>query len=182
MLKPSVRVIPVGGPMARERLANIVMLRRLIRVKSTLPCPLAAPCLTALCPAAPFPRRVAPPAAPFPSPRHTARRAAPLLSLPWRFYTSRSLAWRFCTLKARAACRNAAAMEPVCNNAAAMEPACRNAAPRPLRVEIRVALHPTESMATLRHRYRHSIRLSAQLVATVCMASRRRSFSLRLGH
>lgn len=53
--------------------------------------------------------------------------------------------------------------------------------PRPLCVEIRVALHPAESVATLRHRYRHSIRLSAQLVATNCTASRRRSVSSRLG-
>lgn len=37
MLKPSMRVIPVGGPAARGRLANIVMFRWLIRVKSTLP-------------------------------------------------------------------------------------------------------------------------------------------------
>ena len=76
MLKPSMRVIPVGGPAARGRLANIVMFRWLIRVKSTLPHPLAAPCL----------------AAPFPSPRRPTRRATPLFSLPWRFYTSRSLA------------------------------------------------------------------------------------------
>ena len=54
--------------------------------------------------------------------------------------------------------------------------------PRPLRVEIRVALHPAESAATLRHRYRHSIRLSVQFVATDCMANRRRSVSSRLGH
>lgn len=54
--------------------------------------------------------------------------------------------------------------------------------PRPLRVEIRVALHPAESVATLRHRYRHSIRLSVQFVATDCMANRRRSVSSRLGH
>ena len=173
--------------MARGRLAKIGMLRRPIRVKSTLPC---RPPRRAVS------RRAAPPAAPFPSPRRPARRAvplaAPLLSLPWRFYTSRSLAWRFCTLKARAArnnatamdptCRNATAMDPTCRNAAAMEPACRNAAPRPLRVEIRVALHPAESVATLRHRYRHSIRLSVQFVATDCMANRRRSVSSRLGH
>ena len=54
--------------------------------------------------------------------------------------------------------------------------------PRPLHVEIRVALHPAESVATLRHRYRHSIRLSVQFVATDCMANRRRSVSSRLGH
>lgn len=116
--------------------------------------------------------RAVPLAAPFRPPRRSSRcRGALLLSLPWRFYTSRSLAWRFCTLKARAAR----------NNAAAMEPACRNAAPRPLRIEIRVALRPAESVATLRHRYRHSIRLSVQFVATDCMANRR-SVSSRLGH
>ena len=54
--------------------------------------------------------------------------------------------------------------------------------PRPLRVEIRVARHLVESVATLRHRYRHSIRLSVQFVATDCMANRRRSVSSRLGH
>ena len=49
---------PAGGPMARGRLAKIGMLRRLMRVKSTLPrrpSPLAAPCLTAPRLAAPFP-------------------------------------------------------------------------------------------------------------------------------
>ena len=64
---------PAGGPMARGRLAKIGMLRRLMRVKSTLPrrpSPLAAPCLTA-------PRL----AAPFPSPRRPARRAAPLTTV-----------------------------------------------------------------------------------------------------
>lgn len=54
--------------------------------------------------------------------------------------------------------------------------------PRPLRVEIRAARHLVESVATLRHRYRHSIRLSVQFVATDCMANRRRSVSSRLGH
>lgn len=99
---------PAGGPMARGRLAKIGMLRRLIRVKSTLPRrPSPSLCRVSL-------RRVSPRR----SPRRVAPPAAPLLSLPWRFYTSRSLAWRFCTLKARAARNNAAAMEPACRNAA----------------------------------------------------------------
>ena len=171
MLKPSMRVIPRAAP----RRAGAW------RISSCLDGSYASNRLSRTAPSL---RRVSlrcvPPRR---SPRRAvSRRAAPLLSLPRRFYTSRSLAWRFCTLKARAACRNAAAMEPVCNNAAAMEPACRNAAPRPLRVEIRVAPHPTESVATLRHRYRHSIRLSVQFVATDCMANRRRSVSSRLGH
>ncbi len=105
--------------MARGRLAKIGMLRRLIRVKSTLP-RRPSPSLRRVSLRRVSPRR---------SPRRAAPPAAPLLSLPWRFYTSRSLAWRFCTLKARAACNNAAAMDPTCRNAAAMEPACRNAAP-----------------------------------------------------
>lgn len=73
---------------------------------------LAAPRLAAPCLAAP------PRVSPRRSPRRAAPPAAPLLSLPWRFYTSRPLAWRFCTLKARAARNNAAAMEPACRNAA----------------------------------------------------------------
>ena len=105
--------------MARGRLAKIGMLRRLIRVKSTLP-RRPSPSLRRVSLRRVSPRR---------SPRRAAPPAAPLLSLPWRFYTSRSLAWRFCTLKARTARNNAAAMEPARNNAAAMEPARRNAAP-----------------------------------------------------
>lgn len=105
--------------MARGRLAKIGMLRRLIRVKSTLP-RRPSPSLRRVSLRRASPRR---------SPRRAAPPAAPLLSLPWRFYTSRSLAWRFCTLKARTARNNAAAMDPTCRNAAAMEPACRNAAP-----------------------------------------------------
>lgn len=54
--------------------------------------------------------------------------------------------------------------------------------PRPLRVEIRAALHPAESVATLRHRYGHSVLLRVQFVATDCMANCRRSVSSRLGH
>ena len=172
---------PAGGPMARGRLAKIGMLRRLIRVKSTLP-RRPSPSLRRVSLRRVSPRR---------SPRRAAPSTAPLLSLAWRFYTSRSLAWRFRTLKARAARNNAAAMEPARNNAAAMGPACRNAAamepvfrntaPRPLRVEIRAARHLVESVATLRHRYRHSIRLSVQFVATDCMANRRRSVLSRLG-
>lgn len=118
--------------------------------------------------------------------------AAPPVSLPWRFYTSRSLAWRFytprslawrfCTLRARAACNNAAAMEPACRNAAAMEPTCRSAAPPSFARRNKSRTTPAESMATLRHRYRHSIRLSVQFVATDCMANRRRSVSWRIGH
>ena len=115
-------------------------------------------------------------------PRRAAPPAAPLASLPWRFYTSRSLAWRFCTLRARAARNNAAAMEPACNNAAAMEPARRNAAPPSFARRNKSRTTPAESMATLRHRYRHSIRLSVQFVATDCMTNRRRSVSSRLGH
>lgn len=94
--------------MARGRLAKIGMLRRLIRVKSTLP-RRPSPSLRRVSLRRVSPRR---------SPRRAAPPAAPLLSLPWRFYTSRSLAWRFCTLKARAARNNAATMEPTCRNAA----------------------------------------------------------------
>ena len=81
MLKPSMRVIPAGGPMVRGRLGNIGMLRRLISVKSTLP--RRPPSLRRISLRRVSPRR---------SPRRAARRAAPLLSLPWRFCTSRSLA------------------------------------------------------------------------------------------
>ena len=92
MLKPSMRVIPAGDPMTRGRLANIVMLRRLIRDKSTLPRrPLAAPCLTAPCLAAPPhpPRRVSPRC----SPRRTAPPAAPHRSSRYRGAFTRPARW-----------------------------------------------------------------------------------------
>ena len=171
--------------MARGRLAKNGMLRRLIRVKSTLP-RRPSPSLRRVSLRCVPPRRslAASPHPPRRSPRRATPPAAPHRSSRYRGAFTRPARWHGASARSRHAQRagtpqqwSQCAITPQQRSQRAITPQ-----PRPLRVKIRVALHPTESMATLRHRYRHSIRLSAQLVATVCMASRRRSFSLRLGH
>ena len=164
------------------------MFRRLIRVKSTLPRrPLAAPCLAAPCLAAPLP-----------SPRRPARRIAPLAVPPrssrYRSAFTRPARWHGASARSRPAQRaitpqqwsqRAITPQQWSQRAGTPQQWSQRAGtphPHPLRVEIRVALHPAESVATLRHRYRHSIRLSVQFVATDCMANRRRSVSSRLEH
>lgn len=114
--------------------------------------------------------------------RAVSRRAVPLAAPPrpprcssrYRGAFTRPARWHGASARSRPAQR---AITPQQWSQCAITPH-----PRPLCVEIRVALHPTESVATLRHRYRHSIRLSVQFVATDCMANRRRSVSSRLGH
>ena len=130
------------------------------------------------------PRRAAPPAAPRRSPRRAAPPAAPRRSsryrgaftrpARWHGAFTRPARWHGASARSRPAQR---AITPQQWSQCAITPH-----PRPLRVEIRVALHPAESVATLRHRYRHSIRLSVQFVATDCMTNRRRSVSSRVGH
>lgn len=174
---------PAGGPMARGRLAKIGMLRRLIRVKSTLP-RRPSPSLRRV-----SPRRVSP--APFPSLRRPARRAAPpaapLLSprrsSRHRGAFTRPARWHGASARSRPAQRAITPQQWIQRAGTPQQWSQRAGTPhpRPLRVEIRVALHPTESVATLRHRYRHSIRLSVQFVATDCMANHCRSVSSRLG-
>lgn len=118
--------------------------------------------------------RDSPGARPRRSPRRAAPPAAPRRSSRYRGAFTRPARWHGASARSRPAQR---AGTPQQWSQRAGTPR-----PRPLRVEIRVALHPAESVATLRHRYRHSIRLSVQFVATDCMVNRRRSVSSRLGH
>ena len=160
--------------MARGRLAKIGMLRRLIRVKSTLP-RRPSPSLCRVSPRRVSPRRAAPPAAPLLSPRRSSR---------YRGAFTRPARWHGASARSRPAQR-AITPQQWSQRAGTPQQWSQRAGtphPRPLRVEIRVALHPAESVATLRHRYRHSIRLSVQFVATDCTANRHRSVSSRLGH
>ena len=157
--------------MARGRLAKIGMLRRLIRVKSTLP---RHPSPSLRCVSL---RRVSPRR----SPRRAAPPAAPRRSSLYRGAFTRPARWHGASARSRPAQR---AITPQQWSRCAITPQqwsqrAGTPHPRPLRVEIRVALHPAESVATLRHTYRHSIRLSVQFVATDCMANRRRSVSSR---
>ena len=166
--------------MARGRLAKIGMLRRLIRVKSTLPRHPSPPprCAVSHCAVS---RRAAPPAAPRRSSRYRGAFTRPAR---WHGAFTRPARWHGVPARSRPAQRagtpqqwSQCAGTPQQWSQRAITPH-----PRPLHVEIRVALHPAESVATLRHRYRHSIRLGVQFVATDCMANRRRSVSSRLGH
>ena len=190
--------------MARGRLAKIGMLRRLIRVKSTLP-RRPSPSLCRVSLRRVSPRRAAPPAAPLLSPRRSSRyRGAFTRPARWHGASARSRPaqraitpqqWSQRAITPQQWSQRAGTPQQWSQRAITPQQWSQRAGtpqqwsqragtphPRPLRVEIRVALHPAESVATLRHRYRHSIRLSVQFVATDCTANRHRSVSSRLGH
>ena len=169
--------------MARGRLAKNGMLRRLIRVKSTLP-RRPSPSLRRVSLRRVSPRR---------SPRRAAPPRPPRRSSRYRGAFTRPARWHGASARSRPAQRaitpqqwiqRAITPQQWIQRAITPQQWIQRAGtphPRPLRVEIRAARHLVESVATLRPRYRHSIRLSVQFVATDCMANRRRSVSSRLG-